>query len=156
MKNILLPLALLLSLLACKNTDCGEQPVAVPAQVVFGVSHAECLGDCSRNYKLTPEQLFADDCDFCTLDNITFQKIPLGSVKFDLAKSLLESVTDVVLNTPDTVFGCPGCHDEGAYYLEITSNNEKHVFRWSSDFVDIPEELHPYFEQVRQVLQDLQ
>ncbi|MEO6037625.1 MAG: hypothetical protein ABIQ93_04365, partial [Saprospiraceae bacterium] len=136
MSKILLPLVVLLSMLACKKSDCGPGPTNLD-QVIFGVSYAECSGDCSRNYRLTPNELFADDCDYCYANNIGFQTTPLANEKFQIAEPLLASVSSAVLNTPDTIFGCPGCHDEGAYYLEVTKEGVKHVFRWSSDFIDI-------------------
>ena len=158
MSKILLPLIILLGMLACKKSDCGPMPATNLDQVIFGVSYAECGGDCARNYRLTPNELFADDCDYCYFTNIGFQTTPLPDEKFQIAKPLLASasVPAAVVTTPDTVFGCPGCHDEGAYYLEVTKDNQKHLFRWSSDFIDIPQDLQPYFQQVMQTLQDLQ
>ncbi len=147
----------MLGLLACQKTVCDcVSPTTDLEQIIFGVSHAECAGDCSRNYQLTTTQIFADTCDYCSLTNIGFQTTPLADEKFQIAKSLLESVpAELLLNTAETVFGCPGCHDEGGYRLEITRNGEKHLYRWSEDFTDVPDGLRPYFEKVMQTLRDL-
>jgi len=153
MKNALVLSALLLSALSCKKTDCTHPETA--DQIIFGVSYAECAGDCSRNFLLTSTQVFADNCDYCQIDAIDFQTDPLDNNKFQIAKPLLE-VPDELLTMDDTIFGCPGCTDEGGFYLEITKNGEKHVFQWSSFLTDVPANLLPYFDKVAQTLYDLQ
>ena len=131
-------------------------PVTDLEQIVFGVSHGECSGDCARHYQLTKTQLFADHCNYCLINNIGFQTAPLADEKFQIAKALFESVPDALFGAAETVYGCPGCRDEGAYRLEITKNGEKYLYRWSEDFTDVPDELRPYFEKVVQTLRDLQ
>lgn len=156
MTKIIFSLAVVLSTLACNKTNCGPDPVTAVEQIVFGVHHAECMGDCSQNFQLTTTRIFADTCDFCLITDIGFQTTPLPDEKFQIAKSLFESVpAELLLNTAETVFGCPGCHDEGGYRLEITKNGASHLYRWSENFTDVPDELRPYFEKVIQTLRDL-
>ncbi len=155
MLKLLLPFVLLLGLFACHKNDCSPTSASQGDQIIFGVSYAECAGDCSRNFRLTTDQLFADDCEYCYFDQITFQALPLPVEKFEIAEALLGTVPTALIHTPDTVYGCPGCADEGGYYLEIIRNGDKHIFRWSAFYDEVPDKFRPYFEQVAQVLQDL-
>lgn len=157
MSKILLSLAMLLSLLSCQKPvcDCLPPNITDAEKIVFGVSYAECAGDCSRNYQLTTTQLFADNCDYCLISEIGFQTTSLEDAKFQIAKPLFDLIPTALLNATETVYGCPGCRDEGAYLLEITQNGTTHLYRWSDDFTDVPEELRSYFEKVMQTLRDL-
>lgn len=156
MSKLIFSLAVVLSVLACKKTDNGPTIATDVEQIIFGVGYAECFGDCSRNFRLTTTQLFADNCDYCPFTNIDFQTTPLADEKFQIAKPLFDALPAMLLNTAEAVYGCPGCSDEGGYYLEITKDGEKHVYQWSAFFDEVPDEVRPYFEKVGQTLGDLQ
>ncbi len=158
MFKILFPLALLLSIVACQKTNENperlETPGSYPEQIIFGLSYGMCTGECSENYRITATAIYPDACTYC-YPTLEFQTTPLDNQQFQAAKPLLESVPEELLSAEKTVFGCPGCRDEGAYYLEITQNGEKHVVRWSEDYTDVPDNLRPYFEQIAQMLEHL-
>ncbi len=125
------------------------------AEIIFGVSYGECLGDCNILYRLSQTAIFPDNCDECTHKKERFKKTPLPQASFELAKPLLEKIPGKLLSKPTTKFGCPGCDDGGAYQLQFSEDGADFRIIWDRHYIDVPEEIKPYLEQVVKVIEEL-
>lgn len=131
MKNALL-LALVL-LLGCKKSETN--PTNAEYQYfIFGSYAGECGGNCAAIFKLENQQLFADDglVYFTGSDNIPFQNTSLSAEKIALAVTLSEQIPNSLFDQPDGLIGCPDCHDQGGYFVEVKLSNGE-VRRWNID-----------------------
>ena len=142
------------ALLLC--SACHKDPDYISGdRIIFGFSYAECAGDCSVLYKLSSQQLLADDCDYCPPTDIPFQRDPLPEDKFNLAAPLLNGIPAGLFDLKEERYACPGCNDGIAYFLEITRDGQTHRFSWDYYFQDVPADFKPYFEQVVAVIEGL-
>lgn len=132
-----------------------ETPYLPGDRIIFGRHGAECMGNCSRMYKLSEQQLLEDDCNYCPFDNIPFKRQPLPAEKFEIARPLLENIPSQLFDIQSVRYACPGCDDGPAYFMEITRDGRTHQFHWDGYFREVPVDIKPFFEEVVSVLEQL-
>lgn len=102
---------------------CKKKPL-LDDYLIFGVYFTECGGDCAQMYLYKNNKLFADKQDY--FDPIKkqtkFRAGALSDSETEIAKNLTIALSDFFSNTGSQTFGCPGCKDWPAYYLEIRKN----------------------------------
>jgi len=158
MKQLLYVSLLLLVFASCEK-ERAQRPIketGLPESVVFsfGVSRGFCVGECTKFYSITNEQLFPDDMQQLQKP-LVFKTTALSNEKYLIAKSLTDSFPAFLTNNPDTTFGCPDCHDQGAIYLEVKDDGVVKYWNIDTDETRQPAEIKAYIQQLFAVLNQL-
>jgi hypothetical protein len=137
---------------------CKEKSNATSSDfLVFGQFYGECVGEnCVQIFKVTQESLYKSDLKQypkrTEFYNTTYSEA--ASTYHSEALTLLTTIPRLLKDTvSNTEFGCADCADGGGLYLEYKTGNT-HKF-WIIDKVrsNISTELHPYVQQVENVLE---
>ena len=157
MKQLLF-ISLLLVFISCKKekTQLLTKKTGLPQNVAFsfGMSRGFCVGECAKFYSVTNEQIFPDDMQQIQKP-LLFKTTALGDEKYLIAKSLIDSFPAFLTNNPDSTFGCPDCHDQGAIYLEVKENGVINYWNIDTDENKQPAEIKAYMRQLFAVLNQL-
>jgi hypothetical protein len=154
MKKVLFILLLFLPLLfSCSNEDDEPQIDAF----VFGKWNFNCQGNCMQFYKLDQGKLYIDNLNtFRDAPVITYKSAPLDSKYLPLAEQLRAAFPESYLFPRGNDFvSCPGCIDEGAYYLAFERKSEIIWWQVGKDPVLWPGEIRPFMELLVETLDQL-
>ena len=157
MKQLLSLSLFILAFTSCKKETIQllkkgtNQPVS---SFSFGVSHGYCIGECAKFYSIVEGQVFPDDMHRLQ-QPLLFKPEALSNEKYLIAKDLVDSFPAYLINNPDTTFGCPDCHDQGAIYLELKSDEGVQYWNIDMDEKGQPSEIRDYVQQLIVVLSQL-
>jgi hypothetical protein len=155
-KNMKKGIIILLSAALIIISACKKE-IATPDTFTFGRICGFCRGDCATVFKLTNNQLFADDM---TTNNraapLVFQTTPLSDAKRLIAKQLADAIPAQLLTETAETIGCPDCADQCGYVVVSTQNGE--TKRWFIDTFEngVPAYLQPFVVKIRETLTALQ
>ena len=152
MKRIFLLLSFISFLMACEKTEHSTQTV-----FIAGLTLGECGGNCHHFFKLDQNELFTDNCDFCTVpEEILFQSNPISDEeKIQLMKDLKESVPTFLVFSEEKVFGCPDCGDWGAIHVILQDEGQLQHFVLDNNIEGNPPELQEFALLVRETIWQL-
>ena len=130
-------------------SSCSQQnevPEKDIEYILFGHFYGFCLGElCIEIFKLTEDAVYEDSTDIypSRLEAYRGKFVRLDNEKFELVKSIAESIPKELLNEKDTVIGFPDVTDGGGVYFAI--NNGTGTRFWLVDQFDqnLPEYLIP-------------
>jgi hypothetical protein len=96
-----------------------------PKTIIFGHFASECTGNCGTMYKVSYKVIVRDTTSFFQNKSdlskfaVKFQN---GSEQDDEGNfdSFKLNIPLLMLLDPRSQFGCPDCHDQGGYYLQVT------------------------------------
>ncbi len=149
---------ILFSALACVLVfSCKKDPVT-PNSIdyfIFGVGYCECVGMCGEFYKYTTDALVKGDGGACVPEGHTYNGSALSDDDFAVAEALLISLPDDLYYAETTTFGCPDCHDQGAYYVEIKKEGVVKSWVLDPDADAIPAFLVPFRQRLKDALDTL-
>ena len=123
---------------------------------IFGSYACECAGQCAWLYQLTNDELVIGDGESCMPDHYTYAGTPLSKDKFEIAHRVVDELPDTLLENSEDRFGCPDCHDQGGYYLELRTKSSTRKWSIDTDADDLPEFLMDYQKTIHDVLIALQ
>jgi len=149
MKKMLLLLALLAAF------GCKKESVDNSDYFIFGYANGFCPSNCVTLFKLEGDSLYAhDDASFTVLAtaDIPFQTTSLPAEKVVLAKALQAQIPTNLYDEPDGNVGCPGCLDQGLYFIKIKTGDT--VRRWHID--PDSEQYDAFGKAVQETLNQLQ
>lgn len=151
MKSFLFLSLSLLLLVGCKK----DKTDTTGGQLVFGTYYGECGGDCAHFFKIKDGALYPDNTDNYYGGTLQFSSTALPNDSFLLAKGLLDSLPQYMLNHADTTWGCPDCVDQGGIHIEYTSGDGVFVWTLDSDTGSLPVETRAYAQRVKDVVRAL-
>ena len=156
MKRLLLlvvPLIVLCS--ACRKDSTN----ATADALVFGTYGGFCL-NCTNIYRLDNSKLQKDsDSNITDFKTYTIKSITtLDAAKYDAVKHLLTEIPGGLLSgvNNNKVYGCPGCHDQAGYYIEVDEGGNKYRYSIDSDNTsDQPADIIAFKQKVTAALSQL-
>lgn len=153
MKNMLLIFALFLFLVSCKDKDNTSEP-SQTEYFIFGTGFGKCVGNCSHFFQINNGKIYPDDM-LSAYTQMKFSITPLSNDKYLLAKSLLDSLPQYLINNPNTTIGCPDCADQGKIYIELKSNGV--IINWNIDTDSniYPKEIQSYIAKLKKIVDQL-
>lgn len=150
----LITLVMTIFVSACNKDDAAE----ADSYIIFGHSYGMCQGeDCIKFFKVTEKGVYEydDDClprlvSSCIDTNPT----KLNDDKFDIAATLFEDFPEDLYDETNSTLGCPDCLDQGALYLQISSDDDG-LREWNidPDKNSIPSYLHAYVDKINVVIE---
>jgi hypothetical protein len=124
--------------------------------IIFGKYFSECGGNCASFFRLTNNKLYGDRMDyFMGAKDIKFQKFALSSDNFRAAHILADSLPDFFKTETGQTLGCPDCHDQGGFYLEIRTSGNTRVFNIDPEVRRMPKEVMDYISLLDQTIASL-
>ena len=149
-------------LFACKTTDdvvtTEETSSAKIEELVFGLYYGRCVGDCTHFYKLQDGQLFKDAIEgrYDDINWDVFASSAAPTESYDLAKGLMESIPDALLESRETTFGSPNVVDQGTMFITAMQDGTP-LGPWKLDprTDQLPTELHVFQTQVKEAIDAL-
>lgn len=148
---------LIILIITCSN--CSKKEILFNANGVeyftFGIAHGYCIGDCAKFYKIENGQLFADNITTYSGSQVSFSSTAMSTIKYELAKPLIENLPMYLINHANTTFGCPDCSDQGGIHVELKQNGV--VKTWHIDTFNQhqPDEIKNYITQLITILDQL-
>jgi hypothetical protein len=119
---------------------------------IFGSYACECVGQCAWLYQISNEELVMGEGAFCEPDNYTYHGASLSQDKFAIARRLIDEFPGELLENNEDRFGCPDCHDQGGYYIELSTIGSTRKWSIDTDVDDLPEFLLDYQKTIHDVL----
>jgi hypothetical protein len=117
--------------------------------LIFGRYYGMCEGNnCVLTYKLTREKLYEDTQHIYLTQNYNF--IEVGKDKFELAKDLVQYFPAELLNSKDSIFGCPDCGDQGGLLVKYVENGKEKTWRIDQSKSAIPIYLHNFIDKINE------
>jgi hypothetical protein len=152
MKKSLIALA---TIAAVVLTGCKKSSTAVK-RFSFGTAYSMCSGDCAAFYQIQNDELFKDDMNaFLSWPPSFDYSTPLPNNKYQLAKQLLDSFPAFLLNKPDSVYGCPDCHDQGGVHIRMEQGGVARSWHLDTDDAYTPSPVKEYVNKVEAVIKQL-
>lgn len=150
MKNIILFSFLVLVLFACKKEKTVNDDY-----LAFGMAYNYCVGNCAHFFLISGNKLYPDDMERYGAEPLKFKQTALSNDKYILGKQLLDNFPQYLKNNPDSVFGCPDCHDQGGYHLQLKQGSN--VINWhiDADTAYQPAAIRNYIEALKATLAKL-
>jgi len=160
MKFLFFILCLLFSIVACEDPEVvGEEKGEDVPEFVFGWSFGECGGDCATLYRLFENEfLYPDNEDgyMPAYEDVKFQDVALDNVSaVAKAKTLLEDFPDFLIETTDTIFGCPDCGDWGAIHIMLEIDGEERWWTLDNQIDGNPEGIQVWTQRVQDLIIEL-
>ena len=137
-----------MTLATCKKTSLKGD------YFIFGSSYGECSGSCVNYYLLKKGNLYSDDMSLST-KRLKFKNDKLPSGKADLANHLKAQLPTFLKNSSSERFGCPDCHDQGAYFIELSEDGITKSFHLDTDTGAVPIELRTFVVNIESTLRQL-
>lgn len=149
--RITLFIIILLGFASCSQED--NQPRAETDHMLFGHFYGFCHGEqCIEIFKLTETQLLED-----TLDQYPSYEAPyngdfiaLDDAKFDLVKSLADSIPEELFTEQSNVIGSPDASDGGGIYVAIVRGAEAQFWLIDQFVTNQPLYLQSFVAQVNE------
>jgi hypothetical protein len=117
--------------------------------LIFGRYYGMCDGNnCILTYKLTGEKLYEDTHHNYLAQNFNF--IELAEDKFELAKDLVQYFPAELLDSKDSIFGCPDCGDQGGLLVRYVKNRKEKTWRIDQSKSAIPIYLHNFIDKLNE------
>jgi hypothetical protein len=141
---------------ACNNDEAENST----DYIIFGYSYGECQGeDCIKYFKVDQKGVYEyDDNCLPTLISSCVDTNPtkLSDDKFDIAITLFNNFPTDLYDESGGTLGCPDCHDQGALYLQISSEDDG-LKDWNidQDKNAIPTYLHTYVDKINEVIEEM-
>jgi len=150
MKKFLSFICILFLFISCDNEE------AEPADgeyILFGTFAGYCVGEhCIDIFKLTDEALYEDANDNYPSNYEAYEGnfSKLDDSKFELVKTLRESIPSQLLSETDTIIGMPDATDGGGVYFAVKT--DQGVRFWLIDQIDeyVPEYLKSFKNEINQ------
>lgn len=146
MNKLICSLLILLLFISCKKED--NTNTATYDYLIFGHFYGMCWSEeCVETYKLTTNSLYEDTLDDYMHNSFSFTQ--LSQAKFNQVSSLLNNISNDLLNETDTIIGCPDCADQGGVYVQISENGI--VKRWLIDQANVaPQSIQDFKEEINE------
>lgn len=149
MKKLLALIFIIACIAGCKK---DSNTVKLQGDFSFGVAYGFCVGNCAHFYTVKNGQLYGDNMDRFN-GELSFNDTPLPNDKYEIAKPLMDSFPQFLLNHSDTTLGCPDCTDGGLAYIEIIQHGVKK--HWLIDIQRKPTEIAGYLDKLEAVVTQL-
>ena len=108
-----------------------------------------CVGEeCVETFKLTDDQLYEDKVDDYSGQQLVF--IPLDQSKFNKVRDLPKYLPEELLNSNQSVFGCPDCADGGGLFIQYYQNGQLKSWRIDQVKSNVPAYLHDFMDKVNE------
>lgn len=124
--------------------------------LIFGRYAGECFGDdCVRIYKLSQQNVWEDQnhqYPVTTSHEEQFDFVQLPNTIFQLVDGLIEQFPDELKEESSDIIGCPDCHDQGGYYIQISQNGSSNQWTIDTEKNVLPTYLHDFVEQLSEKL----
>lgn len=150
----------LAALLAITFSSCQDDSDknTEPYYIIFGHFYGMCQGEqCVEIFKVTDKAIFEDSKDnYPNSDDFVktdFSK--LCEEQFQKAQSIISSFPIGILNEPDTVMGCPDCHDQGGLYIEYRKENIRDFWIIDNDKSAVDENFHDFIDEAHRVITEI-
>jgi hypothetical protein len=152
MKNFtLLACMCIVAFAACKKSS------NTTTKFSFGTAYSMCAGDCADFYQLDGDILYKDNMPaFLSWPPVFDYSVALPHSKYQMARALLDSFPAYLLNSTDSVYGCPDCHDQGGVHLRLEQNGIQRSWHLDTEAAYLPPALKPYVQQVMATIKKLQ
>jgi hypothetical protein len=125
--------------------------------LVFGTYRGFCAGDCVSLFKITTNELFADNMTGRFDKPLSFNASALSSDKYAIAAALCAKFPLESTNAIDVTLGCPDCHDQGVVYVELKRGSV--IRTWKIDPDDnasgVPTEIRAYAKLISEITDKL-
>jgi hypothetical protein len=129
MKQLIVFLSILLAFSNCKK-DKSSTVALNTDYFAFGTAYGFCAGNCATFFLIKENVLYPDSMDKLT-SPLLFNNKPMSEEKLILASKLKDNFPKYLLDNPNSVIGCPDCHDQGGIYIEL--RKEGTLLKWSID-----------------------
>ena len=147
MKKLFLLLLPVTFLISCQKANTGN--TVQPDYLVFGHFYGMCQGEeCIETFKLTDDQLYEDKVDDYTGQQLVF--VQLDESKFNKVRDLPNYFPAELLNSYQSVFGCPDCADGGGLFIQYYQNGQLRSWRIDQVKSNVPAYLHDFMDKVNQ------
>ena len=144
MKNLFKVLSLLLLICAFSCAD-KEESIEIEDEVfIFGSYNGFCQGNCAHLFKYENGQVFRDEMDRFDDSNFKFSSNAEADL-LDAAYRLFNQFPELLKESDQETYGCPGCLDQSTLYVSI--GDGEGVRSWRLDSIvqeDWPQELKDY------------
>ncbi len=148
MKKALLLIFIFGTFISCKK-DNSRIVIDDKNFLIFGHFYGECLEEgCVETYKLTDKKIFEDTIDDYSGKNLNF--VELNKDKFERVNDLIDFFPNELLNTNETVFGCPDCADGGGLFIQYSENGRLKTWRIDQDKENVPSYLYNFIDKVNE------
>ncbi|HEY0654591.1 MAG TPA: hypothetical protein VGD65_15750 [Chryseosolibacter sp.] len=148
MKNAV-SLILLLAMLA---PGCVDHEIESPVDsFVFGRYYGYCAGDCFHAFVVKENSLYQSENETYPSKDAPWSLPSLRLLSEDqkaLVADLPSLIPQSLLNTSETVIGCPDCGDFGAIYIELNQNGNKRF--WYVDNAIQEQELKDFITTIHE------
>jgi hypothetical protein len=104
--------------------------------------------NCILTYKLTGEKLYEDEHHNYLAQNFNF--IELEKDKFELVKNLTQYFPAELLNSKDSIFGCPDCGDQGGLIVKYVESGKEKTWRIDQSKSAVPIYLHHFIDKINE------
>ena len=146
MNKSLLILLLGIILIACDKDDMGIN-LSEQNFLVFGHFYGECAGEwCVETFKLTDAKLFEDTID--DYSGQSFDFVELDNALYEEVKDLEDFFPSELLDSNESVFGCPDCADGGGLFIQYSENGNVKSWRIDQAKNNVPDYLHSFMDEV--------
>lgn len=147
-------------------TSCDKEENSIPDTpdmgadyFIFGRYYGECLGsECVQIFLLQDGKLYEDTTDQYPGIGL----LPYGGAYILLSDALYETVADVPAAVPAAlysdsinVFGCPDCHDQGGFLIQLQQDDTVQFFVIDTDTSAIPSYLYDITEMLQEKISAL-
>lgn len=159
-------LYLLFSIIFLSITSCHKEEDTIPDTpdtqadyFMFGRYYGECLGsECVQIFLLQDGKLYED-----TIDQYPgVGTLPYSGEYVLLSDTLYDSVADLPAFVPEelytdtvNVFGCPDCHDQGGFLIQLQQDDTVKFFVIDTDTSAIPSYLYDIIEMLQEKISAL-
>jgi len=129
--------------------------------IIFGEFHGFCGGNkCVNLYELTRTELLEDTLDIYPSIYFasTFVKCKFStnrSDKYKIARALVDSIPEALLNDPTQVFGSPDNLDQGGFYLEVKKKGLHRFWFFDTYTQTLPNEYLGFHKTLSAILGEL-
>ncbi len=134
-------------------TAFGQHPSREKIEyIIYGTYCGECVSHCAQLYKLDTNVLLFDTAfdyfkKFYSPDSdkrFGFDKQPLSQKKYLKAKKIMDSIPEILFESPNKRFGTPDEHDQCGIFLQIKTSDKLNTFYIDTNLSAIPIELRNY------------
>jgi hypothetical protein len=129
-----------------------QADTVVPDHFVFGYNGM--MGFAYGKYELNNGQIFPSDTA-SPAGTLNFLSTPLADSKYLLAQPLSQNIPAYFWSHPNQSFGCAGCADGPAFYVEAIRNGQKTYWYMDANPAGLPVEIQAYITQIGAVLKQL-
>ena len=153
MKKFFRFLIIFISIQLLVSCEADDDMLTYDSEIVsisYGTSFGMCLGYCDRSLEIMGTDIWFNATGQTVtgdLPDIDLQ----GTISIEEWEELVESIEMLVFRNMEEVIGCPDCADDGAEWIEITTDQLSHKVVF--EFNNAPEQFENYIDDLRELME---